>query len=60
MANKNRDVERGAEPADTDPIRSSDDRVEQVRGTADDDADEFEDSDDEEIDEDEEQEEGTF
>ena len=54
MANKDRDFE-----PDTNPSMGTDDR-EHLRGTADDEGDEFLESDDDEMDEDEEQEEGTF
>jgi len=60
MPNKNRDFERATEPRETDPSMGADDRVEQLRGTADDEADEFEEADDDEEDVDEEREEGTF
>lgn len=61
MANKNRDTERATEPRDTDPSMGADDRVEQVRGTSEDDADEFADEEDDELEEDEDEaDEGTF
>lgn len=60
MANRNRDDESTLEPGNNEAGPGADDRVEQVRGTANDEADEFEESDDEEMDEDDEQDEGTF
>jgi hypothetical protein len=60
MPNKDRDFERANEPRDANPGVGADDRVEELRGTADDEADEFEVTDDEDMDVDEEQEEGTF
>jgi hypothetical protein len=60
MPNKDRSFERDTEPRDTNPGVGADDRVEHLRGTADDEGDEFEESDDDEMDVDEEQEEGTF
>jgi hypothetical protein len=60
MSNKNRDFERGTEPRDTNPGMGAEDRVEQMRGTANDEADEFEESDDEEMDEEDERDEGNF
>jgi hypothetical protein len=59
MANKERDAERATEPRDTNPSMGADDRVEQVRGTADDEADDVEEGDEDEVDE-EEEDEGTF
>ncbi len=59
MANNERDVDRGTEPRDTNPSIGADDSVEQLRGTADDEAEDFDESDDE-VDEEEEEDEGTF
>ena len=59
MAKKERDIDRGTEPRDIDPSMGADDRVEQLRGTTDDETDDFDES-DEEVDEEEEEDEGTF
>ena len=62
MANKGSketDFERGTEPRETDPSMGADDRVEQVRGTADEESDSLDEDDEDEMDEDEEDE-GTF
>lgn len=58
MANKRTDFESGTDTRENTPGMDTDDRTEQVRGTADDEADDFE-SEDEELDE-EDEEEGTF
>lgn len=60
MAKKDRDLDRGIEPRDTNPSMGADDDVEQLRGTADEEGDDLDDEDDEdEMDEDDD-EEGTF
>ncbi|MDQ3488584.1 MAG: hypothetical protein M3468_12770 [Acidobacteriota bacterium] len=55
MAKKDTEAGRATEPRDTDPSVGADDRVEELRGTADDESDEFDDDgeDDELEDEDE-------
>ena len=58
MANKQTD-ERSGEPRETDPVVGADNSVERVRGTAENEGDDFEDAADDEVDEDEEDE-GTF
>lgn len=61
MAKKQRDPERATEPRDTDPSMGADDRVEEIRGTADTEDDEFEEGDEDEGDDaEEEEDEGTF
>jgi hypothetical protein len=58
MPNKDHDFERATEPRETNPSMGADDRIEHLRGTADDEGDAFEETDDDEMDE--EREEGTF
>jgi hypothetical protein len=60
MPNKDRDFERATEPGDTNSGVGADDRVEELRGTAVDEADEVEETGNDEADVDEEREEGTF
>jgi hypothetical protein len=59
MPNKDHDFERATEPRETNPSMGADDRIEHLRGTADE-GDAFEEEQDDETDVDEEQEEGTF
>jgi hypothetical protein len=61
MAKRQTDVDRATEPRDTDPSMGADDRVEELRGTADDEGDEFDDDGEEdELEDEDESDEGTF
>lgn len=61
MAKRPTDVDRGTEPRETDPPMGTEDRVEEVRGTADGEGDEFEDEGEEdELEDEDEADEGTF
>ncbi len=59
MAKKDTEAGRATEPRDTDPSVGPDDRVEEVRGTADDESDEFDDDgEDDELEDEDESDEG--
>jgi len=60
MANSESDVERAADPRDSDPSVGADDRVEQLRGTAEDESGDLDDSEDDDMEDEDEADEGTF
>ena len=61
MAKRDTDAGRATEPRDTDPSMGADDRVEELRGTADEEGDEFdEEGEDDELEDEDESDEGSF
>jgi hypothetical protein len=60
MAKRETDIERAIEPRDSDPSVGADDRVEQLRGTADDESGDFDDGEDDDMEDEDEADEGTF
>lgn len=61
MAKKDTDAGRATEPRETDPSMGADDRVEGLRGTADDESDEFDDDgEDDEVEDEDESDEGSL
>ena len=61
MAKKDTDAGRATEPRETDPSMGADDPVEELRGTADDESDEFDDDgEDDELEDEDEADEGSL